>query len=78
MDRSTLGRRALLQGAALVGAAGYAQAGGDDGEAGLCPELVGLTLRVVRPGDMVTMDYREDRVTVHVDENGVIERLEIG
>lgn len=78
MVESKLARRALLQGAALAGVAGYAHAGGDDGEAGLCPELIGLTLRVVRPGDMVTMDYREDRVTVHVDENGVIERLEVG
>ncbi len=78
MDKSKLGRRALLQGAALVGFAGCAQAGGNDGDDGLCPEVVGLTLRVVRPGDMVTMDYREDRVTVHVDDDGVIERLEIG
>ncbi|MBD7953283.1 hypothetical protein H9654_03595 [Stenotrophomonas sp. Sa5BUN4] len=30
------------------------------------------TLRVVKPGMAVTMDYREDRVTVRVDEQNKI------
>jgi hypothetical protein len=37
-----------------------------------------MTLRVVHPGDMVTMDYREDRITIEVDENEVIQSLSIG
>jgi len=76
MTKDAIARRGLLQVAALL-VAGSAQAGGDDQE-GPCPELVGLTLRVVHPGGMVTMDYREDRITVEVDENEVIQRLSIG
>lgn len=30
--------------------------------------------RVVKPGMAVTMDYREDRLTLNVDDNNVIER----
>lgn len=30
--------------------------------------------RVVKPGMAVTMDFREDRLTVNVDANNVIER----
>lgn len=32
------------------------------------------TARVVKPGMAVTMDYREDRLTVHVDADNRIER----
>ena len=28
------------------------------------------TLRVIRPGMMVTMDFREDRLTLRIDTNG--------
>jgi hypothetical protein len=76
MAKEGIARRSLVQAAALL-VAGGAQAGGDEGE-GLCPGLVGLTLRVVHPGDVITMDYREDRVTIEVDENEVIQRLSIG
>jgi hypothetical protein len=38
----------------------------------------GKTLRVVKPGDMVTMDYREDRLTIRIDGNGKIESVSIG
>ena len=76
MTKDGIARRGLLQAATLL-VAGSAQAGGNEQE-GLCPELVGLTLRVVHPGDIITMDYREDRVTVEVDENEVIQRLSIG
>jgi hypothetical protein len=32
-------------------------------------DLKGYVLRVVHPGDMMTMDYRTDRVTIHVDKD---------
>ncbi len=38
----------------------------------------GKTLRVVKPSDMVTMDYREDRLTIRIDGNGKIESVSIG
>jgi hypothetical protein len=76
MKTEKIPRRVLLQAAALL-AAGSAQAGGDESQ-GPCSELVGMTLRVVHPGDMVTMDYREDRITIEVDENEVIQSLSIG
>lgn len=41
-------------------------------------KLKGLMLRTVRPGDMVTMDFREDRLTVEVDAQGRILRASIG
>lgn len=41
-------------------------------------KLKGLMLRTVRPGDVVTMDYRLDRLTVEVDAQGKIIRASIG
>ncbi len=76
MTLERIGRRGVLQVLALA-AAGSAQAGGDDSQ-GPCSELTGLTLRVVHPGDMVTMDYREDRITIEVDDDNVIQNLSIG
>ncbi len=76
MSLERIGRRGVLQVLALA-AAGSARAGGDDSQ-GTCPELIGLTLRVVHPGDMVTMDYREDRITIEVDGENVIQSLSIG
>jgi hypothetical protein len=35
-------------------------------------------VRVVRPGEMVTMDFRADRLTVTVDGHGVITRVSCG
>ena len=35
-------------------------------------------VRVVKPGMMVTMDYRPERVTVEVDEQGRITRIACG
>jgi hypothetical protein len=35
-------------------------------------------LRVIRPGDMVTMDYRGDRLNVHLTSEGQIERFACG
>ena len=34
--------------------------------------LKGRTLRVVHPGEIITMDCRLDRVTVYIDENNKI------
>lgn len=36
------------------------------------------TLRWIRPGDAVTMDYREDRLNVSLDAQGQVERLNCG
>lgn len=36
------------------------------------------TLRWIRPGDAVTMDYREDRLNIHLDARGRVERLTCG
>ncbi len=36
------------------------------------------TLRWIRPGDAVTMDYREDRLNVSLDAQGRIERINCG
>lgn len=35
-------------------------------------------LRVVRPGHAYTMEYRDDRINVHVDENEVIADIGCG
>ena len=34
--------------------------------------------RVIRPGDMVTMDYRTDRLNIHLTAAGRIERFACG
>lgn len=34
--------------------------------------------RVTRPGDMVTMDYRSDRLNVHLDGRGRVVRFDCG
>ena len=36
------------------------------------------TLRWIRPGDAVTMDYREDRLNVHLDAENRVERFQCG
>jgi len=35
-------------------------------------------LRWIRPGDMVTMDFREDRLNIHVDAQRRVTRLRCG
>lgn len=37
-----------------------------------------LRPRILHPGDMMTMDYREDRMNIEVDEEGVIKRVWCG
>lgn len=36
------------------------------------------TLRWIRPGDAVTMDYRPDRLNVHLDARNRVERFACG
>ena len=36
------------------------------------------TMRWIRPGDVVTMDYREDRLNIHLDERGRVQRFACG
>ncbi|OOG01101.1 hypothetical protein ASPCADRAFT_860 [Aspergillus carbonarius ITEM 5010] len=31
--------------------------------------------RVIKPGDVVTMDYRADRLNIHVDDEGVVQNV---
>ncbi len=40
--------------------------------------LLGKSLRVIRPGQAVTMDYSTDRVNIEVDEANRIRRVYIG
>jgi len=35
-------------------------------------------LRWIRPGDAVTMDYREDRLNIHLDGQGRVRSLDCG
>jgi hypothetical protein len=41
-------------------------------------EMIGLQLRVVRPGQVVTQEYNEGRLTITVDKNSVITDIRIG
>ncbi len=34
--------------------------------------------RIIKPGTMVTRDHRPDRLNVHVNDNGRIERIDCG
>ena len=34
--------------------------------------------RILRPGQIVTMEYRADRLTVHLDKDGRVERFICG
>lgn len=36
------------------------------------------TMRSIKPGQAVTMDYREDRVNIYQDASGNIERISCG
>ena len=36
------------------------------------------TMRSIKPGQAVTMDYREDRVNIHQDASGNVERISCG
>ncbi|PKY07498.1 hypothetical protein P168DRAFT_316002 [Aspergillus campestris IBT 28561] len=34
--------------------------------------------RICKPGDAMTMDYRSDRLNIHVDENGTVRDVNYG
>ena len=36
------------------------------------------SLRWIRPGDIVTMEYREDRLNIHLDARNRVARLQCG
>jgi Peptidase inhibitor I78 family len=36
------------------------------------------TLRWIKPGTMVTMDYREDRLNLHLDAHGQVTKVNCG
>lgn len=46
----------------------------DDVSAGTFPEGT----RIIRPGTAVTKDYRQERLNVHVNNSGRIERIDCG
>jgi streptogramin lyase len=59
--------------AALVGRAATAALGAE------ALRLTGARrLRWIRPGDMVTMDYSPERLNLHLDARGRVERLACG
>jgi len=35
-----------------------------------------VPLRVIHPGDMVTMDFQPNRLNFHIDDSGKIEKIE--
>lgn len=47
------------------------------GEA-ILAESGAATLRVIRPGEAVTLDYRGDRINVRLDDDGVITDIRCG
>lgn len=51
----------------LVGRAYTAEVGAE-----LLRRAQAATLRVIRPGDAVTMDFREDRLNVELDAKGAV------
>ena len=57
----------------LVGRAATSELGGD-----ALRRSGARTLRWIRPGDVVTMDYREDRLNVHLDGQNRVERFNCG
>lgn len=82
------GVSALLSGLVLAGCSGTARSGSsqspDEPQDGETPaescvsNLTGLELRAVEEGEAVTMDYREDRLTLVLDEHQRITQAYIG
>jgi hypothetical protein len=51
----------------------------DDAKDALCTSnMTGLVLRVVKPGQVVTQEYNEGRLTITVDKNNRITDIRIG
>jgi hypothetical protein len=72
--RAALG---LLAGSAVGIASGEAKADAPR-EAALCPEVLGKFLRVAKPGEVMTMEYRADRLTIEIDEKNRIKAIRVG
>lgn len=45
---------------------------------GLEETLLLLPTRIIRPGDLVTQDYRPQRLNIHLDGAGTVTRLSCG
>ncbi|GIL40508.1 I78 family peptidase inhibitor [Roseiterribacter gracilis] len=71
---------ALLAGSAVgVAASGEAKADTQTPrDAAMCPEVLGKFLRVAKPGEAITMDYRADRLTIEVDDKNRIKAIRVG
>lgn len=41
-------------------------------------DMIGLQLRVIKPGQVVTLEYNDSRLTITVDKNNVITDIKIG
>ncbi len=48
------------------------------GEAEELARAQGWTVRRLRPGQMATMDFRDDRVNLHVDESDIVTDATLG
>lgn len=84
----------LLAGSLLLGACqaalpGKPPAAGASCDAGAHAALIGRNLaavtlpagmdtRIIRPGDLVTQDYKPGRLNLHLDADGVIEMVNCG
>lgn len=44
----------------------------------LCPEILGKTVRLIRPGQPMTRDYRQDRLTIMLDADDRITSIQVG
>lgn len=71
-------RRRLMKLAGIAAAFFALPARADSLPDSIAPELVGKKLRVIKPGQMVTMDYSDQRANVEIDENELIKRIYIG
>jgi precorrin-3B methylase len=69
-------RTALLLGAALTALTPSIALG--QTEALTTEDMIGKSLRVIRPGDMVTMEYNPERLTMEVDGDDRIIAIRIG
>ena len=41
-------------------------------------QMVGLSLRVIKPGQVVTQEYNDSRLTVVIDKNSLITDIRVG